>query len=73
MNVTFYDMNGEKYAAKSVLYNGTLHTIPAVPEAEGYSGGVWSQSANEHVAPYYSNLQKHVPCMRITMSPWIPR
>lgn len=60
VNVTFYDRNGEKYAAKSVLYNGTLHTIPAVPEAEGYSGGMWSQSANEYVAPDYSNLQKDI-------------
>ena len=60
VNITFCDRNGQKYATKSVLYNGTLHTIPPVPAAEGYSGGMWSQSINEYVAPVYSNLQKDI-------------
>ena len=57
VNITFYDRNGEKYAAKSVVYDGTLTTIPKVPVEDGYSGGVWSQSATEHNAPVYTNLQ----------------
>lgn len=58
INITFLDLNGQKYATKSVLYNGTLHTIPTVPAEEGFSGGMWSQSAEEYVAPVYSNLQQ---------------
>lgn len=60
VNITFMDINGNKVAAKSVLYNGTLNSIPLVPVAEGYSGGVWSQSATEYVAPNYKNLTKNV-------------
>lgn len=57
INVTFVDINGVTYAKKSVVYNGALINIPAVPAVEGYSGGVWSLSANEYVAPTYNNLQ----------------
>ena len=57
VNITFYDRNGEKYAAKSVIYDGTLTTIPKVPAEDGYSGGAWSQSATEYIAPVYTNLQ----------------
>ena len=60
VNVTFVDINGEKIAAKSVLYNGTLNSIPFVPTADGYSGGVWSQSATEYIAPVYTNMTKDV-------------
>lgn len=58
VNVTFYDTKGNKYASKSVVYEGTLRTIPAVPDVEGKYGGVWSLSADEYVAPNYENLQK---------------
>ena len=60
VNITFYDKNGEKYAAKSVIYDGTLTTIPGVPAEQGYAGGVWSQSAIEYVAPVYSHLQSDI-------------
>ena len=60
VNITFYDRNGEKYAAKSVIYDGTLTTVPKVPTEDGYSGGVWSQSATEYIAPVYSNLQDDI-------------
>ncbi len=60
INVTFYDRNGVKYATKSVLFGGTLHSIPMVPTAEGFSGGMWSASPNEYVAPVYSNLETDV-------------
>ena len=60
VNVTFYNHNGDKYAAKSVIYDGTLTTIPSVPVEEGYSGGMWSQSATEYIAPVYSNLQSDI-------------
>ncbi len=60
VNITFLDINGEKVAAKSVLYNGTLNSIPFVPTADGYSGGVWSQSATEYIAPVYTNMTKDV-------------
>lgn len=56
VNITFYDVNGEKYAAKSVVYDGTLITIPSVPEEEGYSDGVWSLSATEYITPDFTNL-----------------
>lgn len=60
VNVTFYDKYGNKYATKSVLHGGSLHSIPAVPAVAGFSGGMWSQSADSFVAPVYSNLQKDV-------------
>lgn len=60
VNITFMDVNGEKYAAKSVLYNGTLQSIPAVPVEEGYGEGVWSQSPTEYIAPVYTNLTEDV-------------
>ena len=60
VNVTFLDVDGNKVAAKSVLYNGTLSSIPFVPAADGYSGGVWSQSATEYIAPVYTNMTKDV-------------
>lgn len=60
VNVTFLDVNGDKVAAKSVLYNGTLNSIPFVPAEEGYSGGVWSQSATEYIAPVYTNMTNDV-------------
>lgn len=60
VNVTFLDINGEKYATKSVVYDGTLYSIPAVPKAEGYNEGVWSQSKDEYIAPNYSNLTKDI-------------
>ena len=58
VNVTFCDMNGEKYASKSVYYNGTLYKIPAVPAVDGYSNGVWSLSRTEYVAPSFEDLTK---------------
>ena len=60
VNITFVDFNGEVYAKKSVVFDGTLINIPAVPQVEGYSGGVWSQSATEYVAPIYNNLQSDI-------------
>lgn len=60
VNVTFYDINGDKYATKSVLYDGTLITIPTVPKVEGYSSGLWSLSADEYVKPDYNNMQKDI-------------
>ncbi len=60
VNVTFLDINGEVYAKKSVLYNGTLMSIPAVPNAEGYGQGAWSMSAEELVAPVYSDLTEDI-------------
>lgn len=56
VNITFYDGDGNKYATKSVYYDGTLTNIPAVPEKQGYIGGVWSLSATEYKEPIYSNL-----------------
>lgn len=60
VNVTFVDIDGNKYATKSVLYNGTLKTIPAVPTADGYTTGNWSQSSDKFVEPIYSNLTKDI-------------
>ena len=60
VNVTFVDLNGETYAKKSVVYDGSLFNIPMVPTAEGYSGGIWSLSATEYIAPTYDNLQNDV-------------
>ncbi len=60
VNITFMDMNGQKYASKSVLYDGTLTNIPAVPQEEGYAEGVWSASASEYVQPILTNLKKDV-------------
>lgn len=60
VNITFVDLNGNTYAKKSVVYDGTLDSIPAVPSAEGYTGGVWSQSATEYIAPVYNNLQTDI-------------
>lgn len=57
VNISFIDMNGDTYAKKSVVYDGTLLNVPAVPAVDGYSGGVWSLSATEYVAPTYNNLQ----------------
>lgn len=56
VNIEFVDMNGDTYAKKSVVYNGTLLNIPSVPEVEGFSGGVWSQSPTEYIAPVYNNM-----------------
>ena len=58
VNITFYDADGQKIATKSVLYNGTLTGIPAVPAVEGYSGQQWSLSPTEYIAPSFSNLTK---------------
>ena len=60
VNVTFVDLNGETYAKKSVVYDGSLLNIPAVPTVDGYSGGVWSLNATEYVAPTYDNLQNDI-------------
>lgn len=60
VNITFVDINGEVYAKKSVIYDGKLINLPSVPEEDGYSEGKWSQSAEEYVAPVYSNLQKDI-------------
>ena len=60
VNVTFYDVNNEKYASKSIIYNGTLNSIPPVPAVEGLSGGKWSQSKDEYLAPVYSKLTKDI-------------
>ncbi len=56
VNITFVDINGDTYAKKSVVYNGTLLNIPSVPEVDEYSGGVWSQSPTEYIAPVYNNM-----------------
>lgn len=60
VNVTFVDVHGEVYAKKSVMFDGTLLRIPAVPSESGYSGGVWSLSASEYIEPVYSNMQESV-------------
>lgn len=60
VNVTFVDINGKIYAKKSVLYNGTLISIPSVPNAEGYGEGTWSMSSTKFVAPVYSNLTEDI-------------
>lgn len=60
INITFYDNTGAKYITKSVLYNGTLSNIPDVPNAEGLTGGVWSQSPSEYIEPNYSNLTEDI-------------
>ncbi len=60
INVTFYNNDGTKYLAKSVLYDGTLTNIPSVPVEEGLVGGVWSLSATEYIKPDFSNLTKDV-------------
>lgn len=56
VNITFVDVNGQVYAKKSVVYDGTLMSIPAVPVEKGYEEGVWSQSPTEYIAPVYTNL-----------------
>ncbi len=58
VNITFYDADGNKYATKSVYYNGTLNSIPAVPEKENFGTGFWSLSATEYSEPSYRNLTK---------------
>ena len=60
VNVTFLDVNGQVYAKKSVVYDGTLMSIPAVPAEQGYAEGVWSQSPDEYVAPVYTNLTEDI-------------
>ena len=60
VNVTFVDVNGEVYARKSVLYNGTLMSIPTVPAEKGYGEGVWSLSPDEYVEPVYSGLTEDI-------------
>ena len=60
VNVSFVDANGAVYAKKSVLYDGTLHTIPAVPAADGFENGMWSLSADEYVRPVYTHLTEDV-------------
>lgn len=60
INVTFVDINGDKYASKSVVYDGTLHNIPAVPAEDGYAEGEWSQSPDEYIEPVYNNLTKDI-------------
>ena len=60
VNITFYNSDGTKLLTKSVLYNGTLSNIPAVPSSDGLVGGVWSQSATEFIAPKYTNITEDV-------------
>lgn len=60
INVTFLDADGNKITAKSVLYDGTLHNIPAVPAREGYAGGVWSLSSSKYVEPVYTRMQENL-------------
>ena len=60
VNITFVDVNGEQYATKSVVYDGTLLTIPAVPVEDGYGEGVWSLSTSEYIEPDYTNLTQDV-------------
>lgn len=56
INISFFDANGNKYITKSVYYDGTLTNIPAVPEKDGYTGGVWSLSATEYKEPIFTNI-----------------
>ena len=56
VNITFLDINGEKYVSKSVVYDGTLMNIPVVPAVDGYGAGVWSLSSTDYVAPVFSNI-----------------
>ncbi len=56
VNVTFYNFDGEIYARKSVIFNGTLLNIPSVPSASGLFGGVWSMSAAEYIEPNFANI-----------------
>lgn len=60
VNIIFYNLDGEKYVAKSVLYDGTLKNIPLVPINEGYFGGVWSLSPDEYIAPDFKNLKENM-------------
>ncbi len=60
VNITFYKADGTKYMTKSVLYNGTLSNIPAIPAEDNLTGGVWSQSATEYVEPIYSSLTSDI-------------
>ncbi len=58
INITFYNKDGEQYATRSVLFDGTLQSVPAVPELAGFSGGMWSQSQDSYVSPTFSNLRQ---------------
>ncbi len=60
VNITFYNKDGEPYATRSVLFGGTLQSIPSVPELAGFSGGMWSQSMESYIAPFFSNLQQDI-------------
>ena len=58
INVSFYGADGNKYATKSVLFNGTLNSIPTVPDKENFGVGKWSLSATEFVQPVFTELTK---------------
>lgn len=60
VNVTFYDKEGNKYAKKSVVFGGTLYSVPGIPTLTGFSGGMWSQSPDKYVAPVYSDMEKDI-------------
>lgn len=57
INVSFYDMEGNLYATKSVVAGSDLTKLPLVPVVEGYSAGEWSTSADSYILPDFTNLQ----------------
>ncbi len=58
INVYFYDADGNRCGAKSVLFGGDLIRLPAVPVREGYQEGRWSASPTEYVEPVLTGLEQ---------------
>ena len=60
INIYFYDVDGNQYAVRSVLYGGDLNKLPAVPLREHYEGGQWSASPDSYVAPDLTGIEKEL-------------
>lgn len=58
--VTFYRMDGTKYAARSVKSGFGVVTLPAVPSEENYVNGRWSASPDEFVPVDLDNVTENL-------------
>lgn len=60
VNVYFYDADGNRCGAKSVLFGGDLVRLPGVPDREGYQEGRWSASPTEYVEPTLTGIEEEM-------------
>lgn len=60
VNITFKDRNGNTVVRKSVVYNGTLTSLPKVPAEPGFSDGNWSTITTGYVKPNLTKLQSDI-------------